>query len=736
MHRRTGKAALALPLAIGALFCFAASAQTSRRSPAISQTVDESSLIGLSGNVRPEANSQNDRGMVDDNLKLDHLLLQLKRTPEAEAAARQFLDSQQDPQSPNYHQWLTAAEFGERFGTAAQDTATVTRWLASHGFAVNQVHPNGLLIDFSGTASQVREAFHTEIHQLEVDGAKHIGNLSDPRIPAALAPVVEGVVSLHDFMPHALNAPRANYTYTSGGSTYQAVAPGDLAAIYNFTQAYSTGYTGQGQTIVVLEDSDVYSASDFTAFRSTFGLAKQYPAGSLTQVHPTGTAGGACSDPGVNSDDVEAEIDVEWASAAAPNATIELASCANTTNFGGFIALQNLLASPHPPSIVSISYGESETQNGASANAYINSLFQTAAAAGVSVFVAAGDEGAASSDAGATSATHGITVSAYATTPYNVATGGTDFADAYHGTTKSYWNSTNGAYFNSALGYIPEIPWNDSCAGQLIATTLGYATTYGPSGLCASSTAREDGLLGVVGGSGGPSNCATGSPSERGVASGTCKGYAKPSWQSGLYGNPADGVRDIPDVSLFASNGFWGHYYVVCYSDPGRNRGGSPCTGAPSTWAGFGGTSVTAPTMAGVQALINQRMGAAQGNPNPMLYQLAKTAYGTGSGAGACNSSNGTGTCLFHDVTLGDMDQNCTPGSPNCYGTGSTGGGGGGRGGFGGGGFGGGGGGSTNGGVISTSTSSYAPAFGTTPGWDFATGIGTVNVGLLVINWP
>jgi subtilase family serine protease len=420
---------------------------------------------------------------------------------------------------------------------------------------------------------------------------------------------------------------------------------------------------------------------------------------------------------------------VEWASAAAPNATIELASCADTrTNFGGFIALQNLLASSNPPAIVSISYGEAETQNGQAGNAYINSLFATAAAEGVSVFVAAGDEGAASADSGATSATHGISVSAYASTPNNVAVGGTDFGDAYLNDVNTYWNTTNGTYFNSALSYIPEIPWNGSCASQLLATALGFSTAYGSNGLCASTTAQSDGLLEVAAGSGGPSNCATGTPAQSGVAGGTCKGYVKPSWQN-VAGNPADGVRDIPDVSMFASNGIWGHYYVVCYSDPGRNRGGSPCTGAPSNWAGFGGTSVASPVMAAVQALIDQKMNGRQGNPNATLYSLARSAFGT-AGNGSCNSSNGAGTCAFHDVTLGDMDVNCSLGTPDCYDPGGSTGGSGRqhRGGFGGG--------SGGGGVLSTSTSSYQPAFGTSTGWDYATGLGSVNVYLLLTDWP
>ena len=213
-----------------------------------------------------------------------------------------------------------------------------------------------------------------------------------------------------------------------------------------------------------------------------------YPDGSFTQVNPPGSAPNNCTDPGVNDDDAEAAIDVEWASAAAPNAAIELASCADTTNFGGFIALQNLLNAPGtPPAIVSISYGDSESQLGASNNAYINGLYQQAVAEGVSVFVSSGDEGAAMSDYGASHATQGITVSGFTSTPYNVSVGGTDFGDTYAGTNSTYWSSTNGTTYGSALSYVPEIPWNDSCASGLIAGSFGYGQTYGSSGFCNSS---------------------------------------------------------------------------------------------------------------------------------------------------------------------------------------------------------------------------------------------------------
>jgi subtilase family serine protease len=631
----------------------------------------------------------------------------LKRPPETEAALKTFIDSLHDRNSPNYHQWLTAEEFGAKFGPAPSDLAAVGNWLSAHGFVVNGVAAGGMTIDFSGTAAAVQAAFHTEMHKLDVAGVSHIANMSDPQIPQALSGVVAGVVSLNDFRPHTNFKKRPAYTVSSGGSTYQLVVPADLAKIYNLTPLFTAGISGQGQTVVVIEDTNVYSTADFTTFRKAFGLST-YTSGNFTQVHPTGS--NACGNPGVVAgNEGEAELDMEWASAAAPSATIELASCTDTsTNFGGLLALQNLINSKTPPAIVSISYGECEVLNGATANAAFNTTYQQAVALGVSVFVSAGDEGAASCDADLTKATHGIAVSGFASTPYNVAVGGTDFGDTYAGTTATYWSSTNTSTYGSALSYINEIPWNDSCASVLIATSSGYSTTYGTSGFCNSSTGKAD-YLTTGGGSGGPSGCATGKASTSGVVSGTCKGYAKPSWQT-LVGVPSDGVRDMPDVSLFAANGVWGHYYAYCDSDT-RDEGAA-CTGAPVNWSGAGGTSFASPILAGIQALVNQKTGAKQGNPNPVYYKLAATEYGS-AGSATCNSSNGKSvstSCIFYDVTQGDMDVNCT-GTHSCYRPSGT------------------------NGVLSTSDSSYLKAYGTSTGWDFATGIGSLNAANLVNNW-
>jgi subtilase family serine protease len=697
---------LRLTLAAPALtVLFAALAHAAPR-PLVTAPVDESRRIELRGNTRPEARPEYDRGLVPDSYPMENMQLLLQRPPELEAELESFMEEQQTPGSPNFHHWLTAEELGARFAPATSDLSRVTQWLSAHGFYVHGVQTSGMVVSFSGTAAQVHEAFQTEIHDLQVKGERHIANMQDPSIPEALAPLVVGVVSLHDFRPHRDMKPKPQYTVSGG---LYLVTPSDLATIYNFKPLFAGGLTGLGQTIVTIEDTNVFSTGDWTVFRSTFGLSG-YTAGSITQVHPTGA--NTCTNPGVvGGVETEAELDVEWASAAAPDATIELASCKDTTTaFGGLLALQNLVNGTSVPSIVSISYGECEAQNGATANAAYASTYQQAAAEGVSVFVSAGDQGAAVCDAtdtpAASYATQGISVSGFASTAYNVAVGGTDFGDTYQdlmsGDAGKFWSATNSSTFGSAQSYVPEIPWNDSCASELISTVEGFATPYGSAGFCNSTTGKAN-FLDIAAGSGGPSSCASGTGA-------TCAGHAKPSWQS-LVGVPSDGVRDLPDVSLFAANGVWSHYYVYCDSDTGdKNQGNAPCdAGTPSAWSGAGGTSFAAPIWAGIQALVNQKWGA-QGNPNTVFYALARSEYGD-AGNSTCNSSLGSAvasTCIFNDVTQGDMDLPCQ--GPNCYLPSGT------------------------YGVLSTSTSAYKPAFGTGIGWDLATGIGTVNAANLVTN--
>jgi subtilase family serine protease len=680
--------------------------------PLIVDPIDDSKRIVLPGNARGEVR-EFDRGPVDDSFPLNGMQLQLRRSPEREQAAEDLADDLERAGSPGFHQWLTADQYAEQFGVALEDIAKISEWLRAHGFTVHSPSPSRMTIDFSGTAGQVRETFGTEIHALDVKGVPHIANVRNPSIPAALAPAIEGIVSLNDFRPRVMAVAKPQYTMTLDGSTEWAVAPADLATIYHFNPLFSFGIRGQGQTIALVEDSDLYNPNDWQTFRQTFGL-DVYKGASLTTVHP-----GGCPDPGVNGDDFEAILDAEWSSAAAPSADLLLATCADTTTvFGGLIAIQNLVNQRQVPPIISFSYANCEAQNGATSNAAYKTVYLQAVLEGVSVFVAAGDNGAAVCDypgdgLAPPEAQSGVAVNALGSTAYNVAVGGTDFGDYYAGTTANYWSATNGPNYGSALSYVPEISWNATCASTLLSSYLGYATPYGANGFCASASGAS--FLALWAGSGGPSNCATGVsiPESNGAtpSNGTCQGWKKPSWQN-VLGNPQDGVRDMPDVSLFASFGPWSHAYVVCYSDVAN--GGARCVGAPSNWTLGGGTSFASPIMAGTQALVNEIWGGRQGNPAPIYYALARQEYGT-HGNKSCQSFAVGGpalTCTFNDVTVGDNDVDCI-GPYNCYDPDASAG---------------------VPGVLSLSDHSYQPAFTAGVGWDFTTGIGTVNATNLVLN--
>jgi FG-GAP-like repeat/Subtilase family len=356
------------------------------------------------------------------------------------------------------------------------------------------------------------------------------------------------------------------------------------------------------------------------------------------------------------------------------------------------------------PTVMSLSYGECEPAGFVDGTvAAVNFLWMTAAQEGVTVFVASGDAGSTVCDQGAPAALQGLAVSGMSATNYNVAVGGTDFHDLHQ--TSQYWTSGNLPLGKSAIGYIPEMTWNDSCASSVVYPLLGFS-----NGVDACNSIVGQSFLGTVGGSGGPS-----------------QGWSQETWQQGLYGTSNHGFRLQPDVSLFAANGLFGHALVFCMSDV--NSGGTPCDYSDPDSVYFnsaGGTSFAAPAMAGVQALINQAVGAhsgyifpGNGNMLPALYAAGTKEYGTNGSPNtamltACNSSNGAAigqSCVFNDVTVGDIDQPCYAGSSDCY-SGTA---------------------LTKYGVASAGGAvTLAPAWMTNAGYDEATGLGTINAANLV----
>ncbi len=707
-----------LPLCVlaGALLGVSvSSAQTSRITATpttrIVNPINDAQVITLHGTVNPRANSRNDLGAAPDGMQLNRMHLVLKRSDSQEAALKQLIDEQHTPGSPNYHKWLTPEQFGAQFGPSDQDITTVTTWLTNHGFNVSKVNPGHQTIEISGSVAQLRNAFHTQIHAYSIKGQTRYANANDPQIPAALAPVVAGFVSLNNFpirsyaetygkaiYDPATNKATPQWTIGSSANGYSFVlAPGDFATQYDLKPLYTAGVNGTGQNIAIINESNV-NVDLVNQFRSLFGLPTN-PVQVIIDGNDPGIDG--INNPsGPNFASTEAYLDVEWAGAVAPNATIDLVIAGDTALQSGLVlAAERAIYSNIAP-IMSVSFGACE-QNLGSSNPFLSSLWQQAAAQGITVIVSSGDSGSAGCDNDTSSggyAVNGQAVNGFASTPYNVAVGGTDFYySQYNGTSSAlnaqiagYWNTTptNSTPTVSLLGYIPEQPWNASQYG------LNIIDYYSATG---STT--------ISGGGGGASNaalCANNSYStSTGLCTSTLSGYPKPAWQTGVTGILNDGVRDIPDVSLFASSGINASYFPLCASDGDCQPASS---GGTVQISGVGGTSASAPAFAGIMALVNQKYGR-QGNANTILYPLAKQFPSS-----------------FHDVTNGTISVPCEvlpTISTDCISV-------------------------TNPITITTSNgtvtegqigTSSAPEYNATTGYDLATGLGTIDAANLVNNW-
>src|SRR3984957_11556744 len=699
---------LCIVLALILLCAVEAGAQSAQVPARITPPLDETSLVTLHGNTHPLARAEFDQGAAGPSLTMKLMLLILQRSPDQESTLGQLLQQQQDNSSPNYHKWLTPEQFGVQFGPAPQDIQSITTWLESHGFQVAGASRGGILIEFSGTAGQVQQTFHTQIHKYAVNGEEHYANASDPMVPAGLVPMVAGLRSLNNFPAKPMNhfagtfhrdkesgkivptkqlpipqfTPGSNFLCGILEGPCEAVGPFDLATIYNYAPLWngSAPVDGTGQTIAIVGETDINPA-DWSAFWNLFGVAQ--PKGTLNIIHNG-------PDPGIQGDESEADIDTQWSSAVARGATIDLVVSETTeTTLGVDLSAEYIVDNNLAPAM-SESYGICELNIGTTGNTFYNQLWQQASAQGITVFISSGDQGSAGCDRGEARASLGLAVSGFESTPYNVSVGGTDFNDLT--TTAMHWNLTNSANQSNAEGYIPEMSWNDSCTNSEIFSFIGVTTA---EQACNNTEAGQGGFIAVNGGSGVASNCTSSTSASPTSCSG---GYAKPSWQN-VTGVPADGKRDVPDVSLFASNGFNNSFYIVCQSDEVNT-----CDLSTGSFLGFGGTSVSSPAFAGIMALVNQKTGERQGNANYVFYKMAATA------ANNCNSSTvsatGTNNCIFYDIPAGStIAMPCVVGSPNCTVTTA---------------------GDQNG-VLS--------GFSTGAGYDLATGLGSVNVANLVNQW-
>ena len=689
-------------------------------------------------------------GNVPDSFPMNHMQMILRPDTTRAAELESLLAAQHDPASPKFHHWLTPPEFGTYFGVADPDIATVASWLRSQGFIVNGVYPNKLQIDFSGTAGQVRQAFRTQESRYTVDHVSHIANSRDISIPAALQSVVAGVAGLNDFRPQPMHTPpevgqfnpsieRFKILESASAQARSVVpfavpfvggvrglVPYDMNVIYNTSGLYKTGLTGKGITISVVEDQDM-DTTDWPNFVKQFGLGKY--GGTFKQFQPQlSHSTGNCTDPGGNDpygESLETVLDSEWSTAMAPGAHIWVATCsdAGSTNFFGgvFTAADNLINAASRPDIISASYGYGEGFTDAASKAAIDMMWTQADAEGISVFVSTGDSGSNPSFNGSIiNGVPAIDANSFATSPNDTGVGGTDTADVLDGTTSQYFNPKMNSVYGSAKSYVPEITWNQSCGNTRAAKDLVHASAlkfcenyliYDPNGDYVTSES----------GSGGPSSV-----------------DRKPVWQRLVHGAAKDQSRDLPDVSLFGGS-YGGYTWVIICS------GAYPCTkNFTQPVYLIGGTSLSSPMFAGIQALVDEGLSNAglqadQGNAAPTLYVLASNEYGGATGAApsslaACNADNGatgTGKCIFHDITDGGNSTQCIvvesfdETTPDCYfyGTlknfeGFYG--------------------PTEVGLTATSIASYnanTAAYAAHAGWSFANGLGSVNAANLLAAW-
>jgi subtilase family serine protease len=585
-----------------------AAAQGNVVRPRITDRVDDSRMAVLQGNTHPLARPQFDQGAAPPNLPMDRMMLVLKRSAEQETALQDLLEQQQDNSSPNFHKWLTPDQFGQQFGPADQDIQIVTSWLASRGFQSIKVSKGRTVVEFSGTAAQVESGFHTAIHKYTINAEDHWANVNDPQIPAALVPVISGVLSLHNFpkKPLFVRSGRQGTAKVTPGARPQVtfsdnshgLAPADFAKIYNIN---SGTMTGAGTTIGVIARSNI-NVSDVSQFRAFFGLPTNDPQVIVNGPDPGDLGAG---------DEVEAVLDATWPGAVAPSATVKLVVSEDTNSTQGVDLSEMYIIDNNLADVMTESFSACEAGGFTQSMASTISLFaEQAAAQGITYLVASGDGGPDSCDDPSTlPANPVVSVNILASTPFTVAVGGTQFNDTANPNT--YWKSANDPTTReSVISYIPENVWNESCSGTC------------PNG------------IGLWSSGGGQSTF-----------------FLKPPWQSGVTGIPTANSRFVPDVSVNAADH---DGYVLCITASCQNP-------ANASFNVISGTSASAQAFGGIMALVVQQKGR-QGQANYVFYKLAANEA-TSPTLAACNASNvlpanppNLSSCVFNDVTVGKTD--------------------------------------------------------------------------------
>jgi hypothetical protein len=685
--------------------------------------VDNTQRVQLRGAAPLVATYGKDQGRLSANEPLRSMKLVIRRGTAETAALKDYLAQVQNPASALFHAWLTPEMVGQRFGASDEDIAAISNWLQQQGLTVDGVSKGRTVITFSGSEAQFESAFGTAMHRYLVNGETRIANSATPSVPAALSPAIVGIATLGNarFHPAHTNptlstrdasgrwhrqqnplpgtahaAPQ--FTQQINGNEEPTLGPADFGAIYDVKPLWASGKLGAGQSIAIVAESNI-ATSDVDAFRKAFGL----PATNLniTVLGP---------DPGLDNSsgaEGEADLDVQWAGAVAPAATIDLLVAGSTaTDEGIQIAAEYAIDNNLSP-VLNVSYGACELGLQEAGNQYFEDLWSQAAAQGISVMVASGDAGSTACDQGQFTASYGQQVSGLASTEYATAVGGTDFSGNVDGS--AHWNLTNDPVtLQSVLGYITESPWNDSCANPLV---LKYASDFGLTETTSGQIcSNEFAFLNTVGGGGGVSLCTSSDGANQVSCTG---GHPAPAWQQSFLPAATASNRHLPDVSLFSGAGLWGSAYAYCEADASSSTSCINTNGTMTTLTA-GGTSFAAPALAGIFALLDAQQGSRQGNADKYLYALAAKQFADPVLSVNCQSgsSRNDSACIFHDVVTGSnavpcvvgtlvdvaSGANCMPENPGDY-------------------------------------EGITPGYAAAAGFDSATGLGSIDAANLLANW-
>jgi pseudomonalisin len=630
--------------------------QTSNR---IVAAIDPNDRVQVAGTV-PPTSAYVDRGPADPSTFLSGLTLNIRLSAGQEADLDALTMAQLKHGSKSYHEWLTRDEYAARFGLTVSDLTKLTQWMGAQGLTVDRIGRSRNAIHFSGPVSQIDAALQTEIHRFSApDGAIRYANITEVSVPRAISGMIAGVSGFglsaprsdHRFqtikLPTVPQTNRDHPLFTSPTTNFgnHFLAPGDIAAIYGINPLYMSGYTGAGQQIAVVGQSN-YLIDDISAFRNAAGLPVQTINYACISTSVPCTGNSAISPDSL----AEAEIDLEWAGAIAQNATLNyIYAAANDTTMNANDALQYAIqdytVNGKVVPIVSYSFAQCEQQFAPAAIATFESVLKQAATQGQTVFASAGDAGSAACDyslpgAFVTAASHGLAVAYPASSVYVLSVGGTEFtADGALGQTDNsmYWNSSNSVnpatnLVSSATGYIPESAWNDS-----------------------PYSIQNNG--GLAAGGGGYSAL-----------------FNRPSWQSGISSPfvANDGPRDVPDIAMAASA--LHDPYLFCTQMLTTSGNTVTATNGSNCQNGFynasnnimvdGGTSVAAPVAAGIFSLIEQDTGQSYGVVASELYSIASNPDAYSSPGGTSAPFNIIQPPIFAGGS--DNDVPCTAGSPDC----------------------------------------------------------------------